>query len=174
MNKGVRTIREALDKAIKEQRVIFNKSVLVTYSQVGRYIRKDRKYEGAQINHIMREFMELTGLSKFCNSGKQTTYSVSRERDTLPVYEMPVIGRVAVGSKQVYDISVKTHSNFLANDTVSHNCNDPPKVPGNDVQTWNRIRVLDFESKFVIPSMLKKFPVPSSRKKPDENEEISC
>ena len=64
----------------------------------------------------------------------------------------------------MYDISVKSHHNFLANDTVSHNCNDPPKVPGNDIQTWNRIRVLDFESKFVIPSMLKKFPVPSSRK----------
>ena len=48
--------------------------------------------------------------------------------------------------------------------TLILQCNDPPKVPGNDIQTWNRIRVLDFESKFVIPSMLKKFPVPSTRK----------
>jgi phage/plasmid-associated DNA primase len=162
--KGCRTIQKALEKAIKEQPVIFNKSVLVTYSQVGRYIRKNRKYEGAQINYIMREFMENTGLKKFCNNGKQPTYSVGRERDTLPVYNIPVIGRTSIGTKQVYDISVKTHSNFLANDTVSHNCNDPPKVPGNDTQTWNRIRVLDFESKFVIPSMLKKYPVPSSKK----------
>ena len=97
--KGCKTIREALDKAIEEQHVIFNKSVLVSYSQVGRYIRKNREYEGAQINHIMREFMETTGLDKFCNNGKQPTYSVSRERDTLPVYEMPVIGRVVAGRK---------------------------------------------------------------------------
>jgi phage/plasmid-associated DNA primase len=48
--------------------------------------------------------------------------------------------------------------------TLILQCNDPPKVPGNDTQTWNRIRVLDFESKFVIHSMLKKFPVPKTRK----------
>lgn len=48
--------------------------------------------------------------------------------------------------------------------TLILQCNDPPKVPGNDTQTWNRIRVLDFESKFVIHSMLKKFPVPKARK----------
>jgi len=159
--RGCKTIQEALDKAIKEQPIIFNKSVLAACSQAGGCIRKNREYE-AQINHIMREFMEKTGLAKFCNDGKQPAYSVGR--DALPVYEVPVVGRAAAGNKQVYDISVKTHSNFLANDTVSHNCNDPPKVPGNDTQTWNRIRVLDFESKFVIPSMLKKFPVPPSKK----------
>ena len=41
-------------------------------------------------------------------------------------------------------------------------CNEPPKVPGHDDATWNRIRVLDYESKFVKSQDLKKFPVPES------------
>lgn len=41
-------------------------------------------------------------------------------------------------------------------------CNEPPQVPGHDDATWNRIRILDYESKFVKPQDLHKFPVPSS------------
>jgi len=46
-------------------------------------------------------------------------------------------------------------------------CNEPPKVPGHDDATWNRIRVLDYESKFVKPKDLDKYPVPE-----DEEEQF--
>jgi phage/plasmid-associated DNA primase len=41
-------------------------------------------------------------------------------------------------------------------------CNEPPKVPGHDDATWNRIRIVDYESKFVKPADLDKWPVPES------------
>jgi phage/plasmid-associated DNA primase len=41
-------------------------------------------------------------------------------------------------------------------------CNEPPKIPGHDEPTWSRVRLVDFESRFVIPSDLKKYPVPDT------------
>ncbi len=35
--------------------------------------------------------------------------------------------------------------------TLILQCNDPPKIPGNDRATWSRIRVLDYESNFIKP-----------------------
>lgn len=46
--------------------------------------------------------------------------------------------------------------------TLWMQCNAPPKVPGHDDATWSRIRVLDFESKFVKPQDSEKFPVPDT------------
>lgn len=46
--------------------------------------------------------------------------------------------------------------------TLFLQCNEPPKVPGHDEATWNRIRVLDYESKFVKAHDLVKWPVPES------------
>lgn len=40
--------------------------------------------------------------------------------------------------------------------TLMLQCNDPPKIPGDDDPTWNRVRVLDYESKFVKPQDLDK------------------
>lgn len=40
--------------------------------------------------------------------------------------------------------------------------NEPPNVPGHDDATWNRIRLLDFESKFIKPQDLNDNPVPLS------------
>ena len=44
--------------------------------------------------------------------------------------------------------------------TLILQCNEPPHVPGHDEATWNRIRVLDFKSKFVLPKHRAKYPVP--------------
>jgi len=44
--------------------------------------------------------------------------------------------------------------------TLWMQCNEPPKIPGHDSATWSRIRVLDFESKFVKPQDRSSFPVP--------------
>lgn len=46
--------------------------------------------------------------------------------------------------------------------TTIFQCNVPPKVPGHDEATWSRIRLLDFESKFVIESDLHLYPVPET------------
>lgn len=39
-------------------------------------------------------------------------------------------------------------------------CNKPPKIPSSDKTTWNRIRVIDFESTFIRPGELDVKPVP--------------
>ncbi len=78
-----------------------------------------------------------------------------------PVYADTVIDIKHVGEKQVYDITVSDISNFVANGFISHNCNEPPDVPGQDEATWSRIRVLDHQSKFVKPQDLEKWPVKS-------------
>jgi len=46
-------------------------------------------------------------------------------------------------------------------------CNTPPAIPAQDKPTWSRIRVLDYESKFVQSQDLSKYPVPE-----DENEQF--
>lgn len=46
--------------------------------------------------------------------------------------------------------------------TLWMQCNAPPKIPGHDDATWSRIRVLDFESKFVKPQDREKYPVPDA------------
>ena len=48
--------------------------------------------------------------------------------------------------------------------TLWMQCNAPPKIPGHDDATWSRIRLLDFESKFVKPQDREKYPVPESYK----------
>lgn len=46
--------------------------------------------------------------------------------------------------------------------TLITQLNVPPEIPGNDEAFWSRIRILDHESKFVIPDKLKQFPVPDT------------
>lgn len=46
--------------------------------------------------------------------------------------------------------------------TLLMQCNEPPAIPGHDDATWNRVRRLDYESRFVKPRDLHKFPVPAS------------
>lgn len=65
------------------------------------------------------------------------------------IYKMSVITKKSVGVKHVYDISVtEPYSSFVANGVVTHNCNKLPRLSDSDPATWNRIRVLPFESRF--------------------------
>lgn len=43
--------------------------------------------------------------------------------------------------------------------------NEPPAIPAQDEATWSRVRVLDYESKFVKPQDITKYPVPKSKSK---------
>jgi len=152
---GCKTIKEAHEKAIKEQGFIFSKADLVTYTQVRRRILRSKPPEKSQVNNL-QQYLETTGLCKFCNTGRKVNYSVDADSGVLPTYNMLVIGRKEAGERQVYDLTVGKHHNFVANGVISHNCNDPPKIPGDDRATWNRIRVLDYESNFIKPEDLNK------------------
>ena len=67
-------------------------------------------------------------------------------------YEMEVIHSQNVGEKQVYDLNVdEPYSNFIAEGIVTHNCNKLPNLKHADKATWNRVRVIPFESTFVRP-----------------------
>lgn len=46
--------------------------------------------------------------------------------------------------------------------TLIMQCNEPPKVPCHDEATWTRIRVLDFEAKFVKPQDRDRYEVPET------------
>ena len=41
--------------------------------------------------------------------------------------------------------------------------NEPPEMNGDDEASWERAFFVDFESKFILPAKLKKWPVPASR-----------
>ena len=50
------------------------------------------------------------------------TYAVARGRETLPTFTLKVVGRRAVGAKEVYDITVPQYELFIAHGVVVHNC----------------------------------------------------
>ena len=157
------SIKESWETLIDDQKVVYNQEKLPTYTQIRHRILKGDSFTNPQINDVMKDFMDETDLFQFCNDGKDTTYSVNIERTSLPTYKMRVIAVEEVGEKQVYDLTVEEpYSNFLANGIVSHNCNQPPRIPGHDEATWSRIRLLDHEAKFVKPQDKKKYPVPKT------------
>jgi phage/plasmid-associated DNA primase len=100
----------------------------------------------------MGSYLRQTGLDKFVNKGHTNHYSVHPESTSLPCYQMSVINIKDAGVRKVYDINVEEpFSNFIANGAVSHNCNKLPTMKYSDKATWNRIRVIPFESTFVPP-----------------------
>lgn len=90
----------------------------------------------------LKKYLKRTGLDEFYNNYCLTSY---------PTYKLKVIGRKSAEKQKVYDLTVDKHHNFITNGIVSHNCNEPPKIPGNDEATWRRIRIMDYESSFVMP-----------------------
>lgn len=49
--------------------------------------------------------------------------------------------------------------------TLMAPCNDPPKIPGHDEATFDRLKILLYESKFVKPDQLEKYPVSQDKNK---------
>jgi intein/homing endonuclease/phage/plasmid-associated DNA primase len=144
-------LRRSRLTAIKEtiaKNGIIDKEHIITYSQVRRYIHDNIEYK-SPISTNIRKYMKQCGLEQFCNDGKKIKYSVNRDRLTLPCYRIPVIHIENVGIKHVYDINVdEPYSNFIADGIVTHNCNEEPMVPSEDLAFWKRARVLPHESVF--------------------------
>lgn len=150
---GCKYIHEAYNKAIADfkNRSLFwcDKNVIKT-TQLNHYNNKFR-----QPSIDIQSFLDRTGLSMFCNqyNGKgNVNYSIDKNSSLLPSYKLRVVGRVNSGVKSVYDISVDDYHNFIANGITSHNCNKLPHIKYSDKATWNRIRVLLFESTFIDPN----------------------
>ena len=79
----------------------------------------------------LEEFMNTTGLNKFCDFIDQNNYSISQETDKLPVYNIKLINREEIYEKKiVYDLTVEEpYHSFVANGSVVHNCNRLPRLP---------------------------------------------
>jgi hypothetical protein len=154
---GVKTLKDACKQSVKEitdKFGIINKNYIITYTQVIRYIRENIQYKMPSIS--IKEFLKDTNMFQFCNQGNgkdgKHHYSVNFENSFLPCYEMEVIHSQNVGEKQVYDLNVdEPYSNFIAEGIVTHNCNKLPNLKHADKATWNRVRVIPFESTFVRP-----------------------
>ena len=157
---GCCTIKEAYEKAkteVKEKMGLSDEKNIITYSKIRSYYlvyKNDTKLIFVDIE----EYMNSTGLINFCNqeNNKKTDekhhYSVEKDRETLPCYDMSVINIEKVGKKHVYDLNVEEpYSNFIAEGIVTHNCNKLPKLRHSDKAVWNRIRVIPFESTFCRP-----------------------
>lgn len=132
---------------IKNKMGLINEKYIVTYDQIRRYISDNIECEIPSID--IKEYLDATNLFKFCI---KDNHSINTDRNTLPCYNMNVIFSKNVGVKHVFDINIdEPYSNFLAEGVVSHNCNKLPNLKYSDKATWNRIRVIPFESTFVRP-----------------------
>lgn len=145
--KGYATVKDALD-SVKSELNIIDSTYSITYSQIrSHYITYGNEYKSPFIK--IKPYLIRTKLDRFCNDGKKAKYSVSRDMNSLPVYQSFVIGKRSIGKEHVYDITVKEpFSSFVANGAVVHNCNKLLRLSGGDPAMWARIDVLPFESRF--------------------------
>lgn len=152
---GCETLMEAHIKAVEEiknNNGIINEKYIITYTQVRRYIYNNIIYKMPSIN--IKNYLIENDLFKFCNQGlgdsKYHHYSVHKNETTLPCYKMPIIFTKYVGIKHVYDINIdRPYSNFIAEGSVVHNCNELRPIRNSDAAFWNRAKVIPFESTFV-------------------------
>lgn len=77
--------------------------------------------------------------------------------DIGPIKEMS--GNDTVSARGMYQ---EEQRDLIFQFTTIFQCNVPPKVPGHDEATWSRMRLLDFEAKFVLESDLWQYPVPET------------
>ena len=154
---GAKSLKDAYEQSVEEitnNYGIINRKYITTYTQVTRYIRKNIDYKMPSID--IKEFLEETDMFQFCNQGKGKNgghhYSVKFDNSFLPCFEMRVINSKNIREKQVYDLNVdEPYSNFIASGIVTHNCNKLPRLRHADKATFNRIKVIPFESTFVRP-----------------------
>ena len=120
---------------IRENEGLINDKCLIVYTQIKNTI----SYRMQTVS--IKDFFEKTNLYEYYSRDIVTK---------LPCYNMSVIHVRKTGVKHVYDINVdEPYSNFIASGLVTHNCNGLPKMRYSDRATWNRIRVIPFESTFV-------------------------
>jgi hypothetical protein len=133
-------------------------SILSFIDNIGMRYSINKSYRLTAIGSVIRykksvgsEEIDLRGFLRKTRLFPHYAYNNCFDMFT-PNYEMPVISIESVGVKHVYDINIEEpYSNFIAEGVISHNCNKLPKMKYSDPATWNRIRVIPFESTFVRP-----------------------
>ncbi len=97
-------------------------------------------YKKINNNFNLQDYITSTGLDKFWTE---------EFTSILPVYHLKLASIKNVGIQNVYDLTIENpYNSFIANGAITHNCNKLPKLPCDDPATWNRIRVLPYESCF--------------------------
>lgn len=85
------------------------------------------------------QFLNRMNAMEFFGGDSFHSYSLGKNDDTLPTFELSLISKKSVGIQQVYDITVEDTHSFLANGIVAHNCvQDSALVIRlfNKLQTW--------------------------------------
>lgn len=85
------------------------------------------------------QFLNRMNVMELFEGDNYHSYSLGKNDDTLPTFELSLILKKSVGIKQVYDITVENTHSFLANGIVAHNCvQDSALVIRlfNKLQTW--------------------------------------
>lgn len=114
-------------------------------------VEKYRKKYGFRYNSYLNYKLDI--VCRFISKGTGNLRDFEREigfvENTLNPISLRVVEIKNISSTSVYDINVQEgYSNFLANGICSHNCNRLPDINSSDKATWNRIRVIPFESTF--------------------------
>jgi phage/plasmid-associated DNA primase len=148
------SIKEAYEVAIEElfeEQGGLDKTYLLNYQGVRNYTNKDKESEKVTID--VEKFLDIIKLRDIFNLADgegEKIYSVNRTEESLSLFQMFVTGRKNVGKKQVYDISIEEpYSSFLAEGAIVHNCNTLPRIETDEAATWDRVRILPFQSRFV-------------------------
>lgn len=123
--------------------------------------------EDGYIGKFPREFL-LIGNNK-SSSGPREDLCASQGKRLMTMTEITHMEKLDIGVLKEMTGSDKFRARGLyakrgktirPQFTFMMQCNEPPKIPGSDQATWNRIRVLPFESTFVMPGKEDDLPVP--------------
>jgi intein/homing endonuclease len=106
------------NKAINSYRQFYNQVITSDMSIAGAY----RKYVNNRSFPKAGQFLNRMNAMEFFGGDSFHSYSLGKNDDTLPTFELSLISKKSVGVQQVYDITVEDTHSFLANGIVAHNC----------------------------------------------------
>jgi DNA polymerase elongation subunit (family B)/intein/homing endonuclease len=128
--------RYNLEKVIQEaklrEEVIFNEYYSSpTVTQMADLLRSRKKWNIPMFSrkHFPgpMEYMEKINARDLFSSKGDVVYSVHKDNDYLPTFDIPLIHKKSIGKRQTYDLEVKDSHSFIANGIIVHNCEHDPQ-----------------------------------------------
>jgi len=127
----------------KNKNKFINNEYIITISQTIYFIFTATNYN---ININYKKYLKEINLYRYVSTKN------NQLNNYLPVFNMNVVAIYDSGEKDVFDLCInQKYHNFVAKGIITHNCNKLPKLRQSDKATWNRLRVIPFESTFVEP-----------------------